>query len=119
MIMSNKQILEYVETDMEAFAQRGVQPVTCVQLAGDVMIIPESWGHGVLNLQESVAVATEVKSAQFRMRPGTHLFGQFSAAPPRDSRGRRADRQKQSRRRRDSLFGKRHKPRGGGREGRE
>ena len=23
------------------------------------MIVPESWGHGVLNIQQSVAVATE------------------------------------------------------------
>ena len=27
--------------------------------SGDVMIVPESWGHGVLNIQQSVAVATE------------------------------------------------------------
>ena len=28
-------------------------------LSGDVMIVPESWGHGVLNIQQTVAVATE------------------------------------------------------------
>jgi len=38
---------------------------------GDVLIIPESWGHGVLNIQESVAVASEVKHALalWRIRP--------------------------------------------------
>jgi hypothetical protein len=39
----------------------GIKPLTCIQTAGDVMIIPESWGHGVLNLQESIAIATEAK----------------------------------------------------------
>jgi hypothetical protein len=68
-IMSNKQILEYRETDMLAFSERGVDPVTCVQMAGDVMIIPESWGHGVLNIQETVAIATEARPHVWRMRP--------------------------------------------------
>jgi len=69
MIMSNKQILDYFETDLEDFAKRGVKPMTCVQvagticisynscmcelIAGDVLVVPESWGHGVLNLQVS------------------------------------------------------------------
>eukprot|EP01034_Spumella_vulgaris_P026643 gene26643-33252_t len=59
MIMSNKQILDFYETDMQVYANREnpVTALTCVQTAGDVMIIPESWGHGVLNIQESVAVA--------------------------------------------------------------
>jgi len=54
MIMSNKQMLEFYETDMNAFVARGVKPLTCVQTAGDVLIIPESWGHGVLNIQVCV-----------------------------------------------------------------
>ena len=45
-IMSNKQILDYFETDMRDFSKRGVAPLTCVQTAGDVVIIPENWGHG-------------------------------------------------------------------------
>ena len=35
MIMSNKQILDYYETDMKLFSDRGVRPVTCVQTAGE------------------------------------------------------------------------------------
>ena len=66
MIMSNKQMLDFYETDRLSFEQRGVKAVTCVQTAGDVMIIPESWGHGVLNIQESVAVATESPHLMFR-----------------------------------------------------
>jgi hypothetical protein len=50
-IMSNKQILDYFETDKMTFENRGIRAHTCVQTAGDVMIIPENWGHGVLNLQ--------------------------------------------------------------------
>lgn len=69
MIMSNKQILDYFETDRLDFESRGIKPVTCVQTAGDVMIIPESWGHGVLNIQESIAVATEFKQSLWRPRP--------------------------------------------------
>lgn len=83
MIMSNKQMLDYYETDLHTFAARGISPMTCVQTAGDVMIIPESWGHGVLNIQESVAMATESKNPLFRMSPGTKLFNKYGAAPER------------------------------------
>ena len=51
MIMSHTQISNFVETEMQPLIDRGVQPVTCVQTAGDVIIVPEGWGHGVLNLQ--------------------------------------------------------------------
>ena len=81
MIMSSRQIREFVEEgDMKEFAERGVKVTTCVQVAGevtklaylhgylrcsriilwlllcvgDVMIVPESWGHGVLNVQVSI-----------------------------------------------------------------
>jgi hypothetical protein len=83
MIMSKRQTLEFTETDLTEFERRGIRPITCVQTAGDVMIVPESWGHGVLNIQESVAMATEAKSPMFRLSPGTKLMNKFSAAPPR------------------------------------
>lgn len=77
-VMSNRQILEYMETDMRDFESRtdgrGFRARTCVQTAGDVMIVPESWGHGVLNIQESIAVATEVKDALWRIRHGLGLL---------------------------------------------
>ncbi len=73
-IMSNKQILDYRETDLLDFSSRGVTPVTCVQMAGDVMIIPESWGHGVLNIQESIAIATEVRPHVWRMAPSCNTY---------------------------------------------
>ena len=46
------------------------------------MIIPESWGHGVLNLQESVAVATEVKANVWRSKPPSAIIGKL----PNDNR---------------------------------
>ena len=44
--------------------------MTCVQQAGDLMIVPESWAHGVLNLQDSVAVATELRDNLLRVPDG-------------------------------------------------
>ena len=89
-IMSNRQILYYIETDVDMFKNRpldqGFTHKSCVQTAGDVMIIPESWGHGVLNIQESVAVATEAKSSHYRVRPGTSLLNYL----PDDNRPRKS-----------------------------
>lgn len=31
----------------------------CTQLAGDVLVVPDSWGHAVLNLGDSVGFASE------------------------------------------------------------
>lgn len=87
MIMSNRQILDFYETERESFAARGVHPVTCVQTAGDVMIIPESWGHGVLNLQETIAIATEYKHSVWRLKPPIHTIA--SGAPGFDNRSDR------------------------------
>jgi ankyrin repeat protein len=52
-VMSNMQIKEYFETDLQQIADQGAQSKSCVQLAGDVMIIPENYGHGVLNIEVS------------------------------------------------------------------
>jgi hypothetical protein len=79
MIMSNRQILDFFETERLTFEERGVRPVMCVQTAGDVMIIPESWGHGVLNIQESIAVASELKHSVWRLRPGISTVGTMPA----------------------------------------
>jgi hypothetical protein len=57
-IMSNEQILEFYEHSRQHFADRGIKGLTCVQTAGDSMLIPEMWGHGVLNIQESIVVAS-------------------------------------------------------------
>jgi len=38
--------------------------VECVQRAGDVLYVPDGWGHAVLNLQPSVGFAAEVATAR-------------------------------------------------------
>ena len=83
MMMSSKQILDFFETDKLEFEARGIIPRGCTQVAGDVMIIPESWAHGVLNIQESVAVATEAKNSMFRIKPVKQMMDSL----PDDNRG--------------------------------
>lgn len=70
-VMSNEQILQFVETSPFMKTAR-----TCIQLAGEVMIIPENYGHGVLNIQPSIAIATEYKYSLFRIKPQTRAFTQ-------------------------------------------
>ncbi len=41
--------------------------IQCTQEAGDVLFIPSLWGHGTINLQQSVGVAMEVMSELFCM----------------------------------------------------
>ena len=77
MMMSSKQIMEFFETDRLEFEGRGIYPRGCTQVAGDVMIIPESWAHGVLNIQDCVAVATEVKAAMWRIKPVKKLMDKY------------------------------------------
>lgn len=75
--MSNKQILDFYETDMRNYSRRGIPPLTCVQTAGDVIIIPENWGHGVLNIQESIAIASEARTGSWRIRPIAPIYEKF------------------------------------------
>eukprot|EP01039_Chlorochromonas_danica_P003690 gene3690-4037_t len=68
-IMSHEQIRSFAENSAFMKTAR-----ICTQLAGEVMIIPENFGHGVLNLQQTIAVATEYKHSLFRVKPSTRLF---------------------------------------------
>jgi len=36
-----------------------VQPLECTQYAGELLFVPASWWHGVLNLCDTVGVAVE------------------------------------------------------------
>ena len=38
----------------------GGRALRCTQRAGDVLVVPETWGHATVNLQPSVGWATEV-----------------------------------------------------------
>ncbi len=88
MIMSKEHILDFIENEVSTLEEKPrkefnlpskdvnkmitvkaprARPSSCVQTAGDIMIIPENWSHGVLNIQQSVAVATEAKAAIWRI----------------------------------------------------
>lgn len=56
-----------VENDLESFRAKGYPVFECVQQQGDILVVPESWGHAVVNLQDSVAVASEAKGSLFRL----------------------------------------------------
>ena len=36
-----------------------LQAVVCVQRPGDVVYVPENWGHAVVNVEASIGVAFE------------------------------------------------------------
>ena len=77
--MSNEQIRKWDEDDRSELEKDGQpSPLTCVQRAGDVAVVPEMWGHGVVNLEETLAVATEVRMALFRP-PLPKAFRQVAA----------------------------------------
>ena len=88
--MSNKQILNYMETDMSNLTESlGFKPLTCVQRAGDIIMVPENWGHGVVNVQQSVALATEVRNSIFRLKPPLKTLGIIPSDNRRNRRKKR------------------------------
>lgn len=44
---------------LECHADLGIPLLRYVQVPGDLVVVPESWGHAVLNLADAVAVALE------------------------------------------------------------
>jgi hypothetical protein len=62
----------------------------CTQEAGDVMFVPHSWGHAVVNLVETVGVAGEVATGNI-LNGGKHPEGdpgQFRPPPGKSSSSR-------------------------------
>ena len=49
---------------------RGHAAIECEQQAGDVLFVPQLWGHGTLNLEESIGVAFP-----FALRQGVDYRG--------------------------------------------
>ncbi len=79
-ILSNRQILQFVQDgDMALMEQKGARRIDCVQTAGDILVVPENWGHGVLNIQESIAMATEISAAIWRQSPMLKTAKQMGA----------------------------------------
>ena len=64
-------VLQAASQELAARA-RGERPSTlfCVQEAGDSLLVPELWGHAVLNLRASVGLSVEVQLPQ-RARAAT------------------------------------------------
>jgi oxalate decarboxylase/phosphoglucose isomerase-like protein (cupin superfamily) len=54
---SNKPAITWFEEEYMALATK---PIEFVQEAGDVIFIPAQWGHVVLNLEDSLAIAFEI-----------------------------------------------------------
>ena len=62
-------------------------PLECTQEAGDVMFVPHSWGHAVINLVETIGVASELATGNV-LNGGKHPAGdappgRFKPPPPR------------------------------------
>lgn len=86
-LMGKRQVLDWIEHDLPELKQEGFEPFECVQHQGDVLVVPELWGHAVLNVKTSVAVATEVKNSAYRIHPLPRAYGRVAHGPA--SRGRR------------------------------
>lgn len=59
-IYSRKPIGRWIKEDLPRLKKGGTPVLQCVQNAGTVMLVPRLWGHGVLNLQETVGFANEI-----------------------------------------------------------
>ena len=66
-LMGKKQVMDWLEHDIRNLMEDGFQPMECIQMQGDVLVVPELWGHAVLNVQDSVAVASEVRGSNYRL----------------------------------------------------
>eukprot|EP00615_Pteridomonas_danica_P011961 CAMPEP_0114346950 /NCGR_PEP_ID=MMETSP0101-20121206/13493_1 /TAXON_ID=38822 ORGANISM="Pteridomonas danica, Strain PT" /NCGR_SAMPLE_ID=MMETSP0101 /ASSEMBLY_ACC=CAM_ASM_000211 /LENGTH=1385 /DNA_ID=CAMNT_0001483933 /DNA_START=329 /DNA_END=4486 /DNA_ORIENTATION=- len=66
-LMGKKQVLDWVENDIETLEKEGFHILECTQQQGDILIIPEMWGHAVLNTQDSIAVASELAANLYRI----------------------------------------------------
>eukprot|EP00040_Diaphanoeca_grandis_P025275 m.139786 g.139786 ORF g.139786 m.139786 type:complete len:864 (+) comp30080_c0_seq2:305-2896(+) len=57
---SKQPIMEWLaDGNVERLSEIDGALYSCVQEAGDIIFVPEAWGHGILNLQETVGFAIE------------------------------------------------------------
>ena len=52
----------------------------CVQQPGDLIYVPDSWGHGVLNLEASVGYAQSFNGPHKKFNDAPHRFLEGGAA---------------------------------------
>jgi hypothetical protein len=48
------------------------KPLECMQHAGDIMFVPQRFGHGTINVQESIGIAVEMESG---CQDAFHAYG--------------------------------------------
>ena len=74
-----------------AEARAGAAPLRCEQRAGDVMVVPEVWGHATYNLEPSIGWATELSfdrsfDGGFSISHGDEWWRVAGGEPPTDAR---------------------------------
>ena len=52
--------LRHVLLSADAAANATVPPLRCTQLAGEVLIVPQLWGHATVNSEPALGFATEM-----------------------------------------------------------
>ena len=74
-----------------AEARASAAPLRCEQRAGDVMVVPEVWGHATYNLEPSIGWATELSfdrsfDGGFSISHGDEWWRVAGGEPPTDAR---------------------------------
>ena len=63
-VSQNMPALEWFRTHLPKLRNAGMV-VEFVQEAGEVVLVPDNWGHAVLNLEPSIGVAKQMGSWDF------------------------------------------------------
>jgi hypothetical protein len=61
---------QWLENDLPALPT-GARPLECMQRAGDVIFVPDMFGHGTYTVRESVGVAVEIAASDTLMKIST------------------------------------------------
>ena len=54
---STKHVHDWFREDLPILNQRGVYPLQCRQQPGDIIYVPDMWGHGVIYTKDSIGMA--------------------------------------------------------------
>lgn len=58
-VYSRKPIIQWLQDNNIAHQRQHGKLLSCEQQAGDIVFVPDDWGHGVINLAESIGFAVE------------------------------------------------------------
>lgn len=73
-VISTKHVLSFIEEDVPLLNSKNIIPRTCVQLAGDIIIVPDGWSHAILSLQDSLAIGIESKKGHWNIDKPTEIL---------------------------------------------